>query len=128
MKIAIGTTVIASGTASGQPARIVGAAGHAAVEIVPRIGAEAAGVFGRGNRHYVDVVEADYTYAAPDLAQAAIHALRAAALAASGTLVYGDGAGATTVGPARCRAAELAEWIGCGITMRYEIVAQEQEA
>lgn len=125
MKVAIGTTVLALGTASGQPARLVGATGSKLVESAPVIRAGTPFMAGRGNRSYHDIVEADYTYATPQLAQAAVLALRTAALSASGSLVYGEGATLTTVGPAECRSAELVDWIGCGLTMRYEIIAVE---
>lgn len=125
MKVAIGTTVLALGTASGQPARLIGATGSKEVEASPLIRAGSPFLAERGNRSYHDIVEADYTYATPLLAQAAVLALRKAALSASGSLVYGDGAGSTTVGPAECRSAELVDWIGCGLTMRYEIIAVE---
>lgn len=125
MKVAIGTTVLALGTAGGQPARLIGATGSKEVEASPLIRAGSPFLAGRGNRSYHDIVEADYTYATPLLAQAAVLALRTAALSASGSLVYGDGAGSTTVGPAECRSAELVDWIGVGITMRYEIIAVE---
>lgn len=128
MKVAIGTTVIAAGTAGGEPARLAGGTATKSVEIVPRIGAAAAGVYSRGNRYYIDIIEAEYSYATFALAQAAVHSLRSGALAATGSLIYGAGEAAVTVGPAECRTAELVDWSGCGITMRYEIVAQETES
>lgn len=125
MKVTIGTTVLAAGTAGGQPARLVGGSGTKAVQVAPRIRAAKPGLFGRGNRSYVDIVEADYSYASFALAQAAFLSLRVAALSATGTLVYGDGAGASTVGPAEVRSAEVVDWTGCGLTMRYEIICVE---
>lgn len=125
MKVTIGTTVIAAGTAGGQPAKLVGGSGSKAVQVAPRARADKPGLFSRGNRSYVDIVEADYSYATFALAQAAIRTLRRDALAASGTLVYGDGAGADTVGPAEVRNADIVEWTGVGMTMRYEIVCVE---
>lgn len=125
MKVTIGTTVLAAGTAGGQPARLVGGSGTKSVQVSPRIRATKPGLFGRGNRSYVDIVEADYTYASAALAQAAFLALRTAALSATGTLVYGDGTDASTVGPAEVRSAAVVDWTGCGLTMRYEIIAVE---
>ena len=125
MKVAIGTTVLAAGTAGGEPARLVGGSGTKSVEVVPRIGAAKAAVFGRGNRSYVDVIEADYVYATPQLAKAGIVARRVAALAATGSLEYDTGADATTVGTGEVRSVELVEWTGCGFTLRFEIVAVE---
>jgi hypothetical protein len=125
MKVSIGTTVLASGTASGQPARLVGGTGSKGVDTPQRIRSAKGIVYGRGNRSYVDIIEADYSYATAVLAQAGFQALRVAALSATGTLVYGDGAGATTLGPGECRSAEVVEWTGCGLTMRYEIVFVE---
>jgi hypothetical protein len=125
MKLTIGTTVLAAGTLAGEPCRCVGGSGTKAVQTSQRIRAEKAAVFGRGNRVYVDVFEADYSYDTADLAQAAFFTLRAAALTATGNLIYGDGEAAVTVGPGECRSAELVEWIACGLTMRYEIVCVE---
>ena len=125
MKVTIGTTVLAAGTAGGQPARLVGSTGTKSVQVAPRVRATKPGLFTRGNRVYVDVIEADYSYATFALAQAALLALRVAALSATGTLVYGDGAEASTIGPAEVRSAEVVEWTSCGLTMRYEIVCVE---
>lgn len=125
MKVTIGTTVLAAGTAGGEPARLVGGSGTKAVQVSPRVRATKPGLFSRGNRSYVDIVEADYTYATFALAQAAFLSMRTAALAATGTLIYGDGEGATTVGPAEVRSAEVVDWTGSGLTMRYEIIAVE---
>ncbi len=125
MKVTIGTTVLAAGTAGGQPAKIVGGSGTKAVQVSPRVRATKPGLFNRGNRSYVDIVEADYNFATFALAQVAIRTLRRDALAASGTLVYGDGADADTVGPAEVRNVEIVEWTGGGMTMRYEIVCVE---
>lgn len=125
MKVTIGTTVLAAGTAGGQPARLVGGSGTKAVQVSPRVRATKPGLFSRGNRSYVDIVEADYTYATFALAQAAFLSMRTAALAATGSLVYGDGEGAVTVGPAEVRSAEVVDWTGCGLTMRYEIICVE---
>lgn len=125
MKVTIGTTVLAAGTAGGEPARLVGGSGTKAVQVSPRVRATKPGLFSRGNRSYIDVVEADYTYATFALAQAAFLSLRTAALAATGSLIYGDGAGAVTVGPAEVRSAEVVDWTGCGLTMRYEIICVE---
>lgn len=125
MKVTIGTTVLAAGTAGGEPARLVGGSGTKAVQVSPRVRATKPGLFSRGNRSYVDIVEADYTYATFALAQAAFLSMRTAALAATGSLVYGDGEGAVTVGPAEVRSAEVVDWTGCGLTMRYEIICVE---
>lgn len=125
MKVTIGTTVLASGFLAGQPAKIVSGSGTQAVQLPARIRAAKGVVFARGNRTFVDVVEADYSYATFELAQAAFLALRVAALSATGSLIYGDGAGAVTVGPAACRSAEAVDWTSCGLTMRYEIVCVE---
>jgi len=125
MKVALGTTVIAAGTAGGEPARLVGGSGTKAVQVSPRVRAAKPGLFGRGNRSYVDVLEADYEYATPQLAKAGIIARRVAALSATGSLVYGDGGDATTVGAGEVRSVELVEWTGCGFTLRFEIVAVE---
>jgi len=125
MKVTIGTYVVAAGTAGGQPAKIVSGVGTKGVQTPQAVRAAKGKVYGRGNRAYVDVVEADYSYATFALAQAAFLALRRDALAATGTLVYGDGADSTTIGPAECRSAEVVEWTGSGLTMRYEIVCVE---
>lgn len=125
MKVSIGTTVLAAGTSGGEPARLVAASGTKAVDVVPIIGAAKAGLFERGNRYYVDTVEADYVYATPQLAKAGIIARRVAALAATGTLEYDTGADATPIGPGEVRGVELVEWTGCGFTLRFEIVASE---
>lgn len=127
MKVTLGTTVIAAGTAGGEPSRLVGGTGTKQVQVSPRIRADKPGLFGRGNRSFVDVLEADYEYASAVLAQAGIVARRIAALAATGTLVYGDGTAATTIGPGEVRSVELVEWTGCGFTLRYEIVAVEAD-
>ncbi len=125
MKVTIGTYVIAAGTLGGQPAKIVGGSGTKGVQTPQAVRAAKGKVYGRGNRAYVDIVEADYSYDSFELAQAAFLDLRKDALAATGTLVYGDGAGAKTVGPGEVRSAELVEWTGVGMTMRYEIVCVE---
>ena len=125
MKVTIGTTVLAAGTAGGEPARLVGATGTKPVQVAPRIRATKPGLFGRGNRSYVDVLEADYEYATPQLAKAGIIARRVAALSATGSLVYDTGDDATTVGPGEVRSVELVEWTGCGFTLRFEIIATE---
>lgn len=125
MKLTIGTTVLAAGTLSGEPCRCISGSGTKSVQVSQRIRAEKAAIFGRGNRIYSDVFEADYSYATSDLAQAAFFTLRAAALTATGNLIYGDGEAAVTVGPGECRSAEMVEWTGCGLTMRYEIVCVE---
>lgn len=125
MKVTLGTTVIAAGTAGGEPARLVGGTGTKAVQLAQRVRAAKPGLFGRGNRSYVDVLEADYEYATPQLAKAGIVARRVAALAATGSLVYGDGDDTTTIGAGEIRSVELTEWTGCGFTLRYEIVAVE---
>ena len=125
MKVAIGTTVLAAGTAGGQPSRLVGGTGSKSVETPQRIRADKGLVRNRGNRSYVDIIEADYSYASATLAKAGFQALRVAALSATGSLVYGDGADASTLGPAECRSATVVEWTGCGLTMRYEIVFVE---
>ena len=117
--------MIAAGTAGGEPARLVGGTGTKAVQLAQRVRAAKPGLFGRGNRSYVDVLEADYEYATPQLAKAGIVARRVAALAATGSLVYGDGDDTTTIGAGEIRSVELTEWTGCGFTLRYEIVAVE---
>ena len=123
MKVKIGSTTLASGTTSNQPARLLSGRGARMHRAVPLIGATAPHLRDLGNITYTDVIEADYTYTTPKLAQAAILSLREAALTATGTLVYGDGATATTIGPALCTAADLIDWTGCGFTLRYEILA-----
>ncbi len=125
MKVTIGTTVLASGTASGQPARLVGGRGSRLSKAVALIGAVSPRLRDLGNVSYSDAIEADYSYATAALAQAAILSLRKAALQATVNLIYGDGAGAVTIGPALCTAADLVEWTGCGFTLRYEILATE---
>ena len=125
MKVAIGTTVLASGTASGQPARLVGGRGARGYKAVPLIGAVSPHLRDLGNISYTDSIEADYTYDTAALAQAAILSLRKAALQATGNLIYGDDAAAITIGPALCITADLVEWTGCGMTIRYEILATE---
>lgn len=123
MKIKIGSTTLASGTTSNQPARLVSGRGARMHKAVPLIGAAAPHLRDLANITYTDVIEADYSYSTPELAQTAILTLREAALTATGTLVYGDGATATTIGPALCTAADLIDWTGCGFTLRYEILA-----
>lgn len=125
MKVTLGTTVLAAGTAGGEPARLVGGNGTKQVQVSPRLRADNPGLFGRGNRSYADVIEADYVYATPQLAKAGIVARRVAALAATGSLEYDTGADATTVGTGEVRSVELVEWTGCGFTLRFEIVAVE---
>jgi hypothetical protein len=127
MKVTLGTTVLATGSLDAsdpQPARLVGASGEAAVQIAERIRAANVLIYGRGNIRYADSVEVTYSYASAAAAQAAILTLRAAALAASGTLTYKVGATETTIANAFCRLAALVSWSGCGIVMRYEIIAQ----
>jgi hypothetical protein len=126
MKVSIGTTVIAAGAAGGEPSRLASGSGTRVVQVSARIRASDAAIFDRGNRSYVDVVEADYSYATFALAQAAFLSLRSAALEATGSLVYGDGEDAVTIGPGLVRTAEVVEWTGCGLTMRYEIVCVEE--
>lgn len=116
---------MAAGTAGAQPARLVQSRGTRQSATVPLIGATAPNLHDLGNVSFTDIIEADYTYATPTAAQAAILSLRSAALSATGTLIYGTGATATTIGPALCTAADLIEWTGCGITMRYEILTTE---
>jgi hypothetical protein len=125
LKVTLGTTVIAAGTAGGEPSRLAGGTGTKAVQLSEKIRSAKASLFGRGNRSYVDIVEADYEYATPQLAKAGIVARRVAALAASGSLVYGDGDDATAIGTGEIRTVELVEWTGCGFTLRFEIVAVE---
>ena len=125
MKVTLGTTVLAAGTSGGEPARLAGATGTKPVQVSPRVRATKPGLFGRGNRSYVDVIEADYAYATPQLAKAGIVARRIAALAATGTLKYDTGSDETTLGQGEVRSVELVEWTGCGFTLRFEIVATE---
>ena len=125
MRVAIGETVLATGAAAGEPCRLVNAGAEKDVQIAPRVGGTKPGLFDRGNRRYEDVIEVDVTYASAALAQAGILTRRQAALAASGNLVYGPAEGGNTIGPAECRAVELVEWVGCGITLRYTILAVE---
>lgn len=123
MQVTIGTYTLASGTAGGQPSRLLNAVGTANVQVSRPIRATNARLYPRGNRLYTDVIEADYTYATPALAQAAIPTLRSAALAASGALAYNS----TTIAPtAYCTQAELIHWTGCGITMQYEILSVQE--
>ena len=125
MKVTIGTTVLAAGTAGGEPAALVGGAGTKSVQIAPRIRATKPGLFDRGNRSYVDVLVADFSYETPQLAKAGIVSRRIAALAAAGSLVYDTGDDATTIGTGSVRTVEIVEWSGCGFTLRFEIVAVE---
>lgn len=125
MKVTLGTTVLAAGTVSDEPSRLVGGTGTKAVQLAPRIRATNPGLFGRGNRSFVDLLEADYQYTTPQLAKAGIIARRVAALAASGSLVYDTGDDATTIGAAEVRSVELVEWTGCGFTLRFEIICVE---
>ena len=125
MKVAIGTVVLATGTASGQPARLTGGRGSRGYKATPLIGAASPNLRDLGNISYTDTIEADYSYSTAALAQAAILSLRKAALQATGNLIYGDGAGAVTIGPALCISADLVEWTGVGFTLRYEIIATE---
>jgi hypothetical protein len=127
MKVTLGTTVLAKGSLDStdpQPARLVGAVGEAAVQIVERVRAANARIVGRGNIRYSDTIEVAYSYATPAAAQAAILVLRTAALTATGSLVYKVGATEITIATAVCRLATLVSWEGCGIVMRYEILAQ----
>lgn len=125
MQITIGQTTLATGAAAGQPARLISSSGTRIVEAVPLVNASTQTLLDRANRLYIDVVEVDYVYDTPLLAQAAAITLRLAALTAHGTLTYGSGPAAQTLGPALCRLAELIDWRGCGITMRYEILSTE---
>ena len=125
MKVSIGTTVLAAGTAGVAPARLVGGIGTKEVQVSPRLRADNPGLFGRGNRSYADVIEADYVYATPQLAKAGIVARRIAALAATGRLKYDTGSDETTLGQGEVRSVDLVEWTGCGFTLRFEIVATE---
>ena len=45
MKVTLGTTVIAAGTAGGEPARLVGGSGTKAVQVSPRVRAATPGLF-----------------------------------------------------------------------------------
>ncbi len=126
MKVTIGTTVLAAGTLSGEPCRLLpGSNGSKDVQSSKRIRAAKAAVFGRGNRIFSDSVEADYDYATPQLAKAGLIGRRISALAATGTLVYGDGDDATTIGPAEVENVELIEWTGCGFTLKFQIICVE---
>lgn len=125
MKVTIGATVLASGTAAGQPARLVGGRGARGHKAVALIGAVSPRLRDLGNITYTDSIETDYSYSTAALAQAAILSLRKAALQAVGDLIYGDGDAAVTIGPALCIAADLVEWTGCGFTLRFEILATE---
>ena len=127
MRVTLGTTVIAAGTAGGQPARLTGGTGSKSVQVSPRIRAKSPGLFTRGNRTYTYSVEATYEYADANAAQAAVITLQRDAFDASGNLVFGEGASAVTVGPAEVRAADLVDWVGAGVIMRYEIIAIEKE-
>jgi len=127
MRVAIGDTVLATGAAAGQPARLVEAAGERSAQVSEAIAAPAPALYDRANLRYEDTIEADYAYASAALAQAALLTLRSAALAATGNLVYGSGESAVTIGPALCTAARLIEWTGSGLTLRYTILATAAE-
>ena len=125
MKIKIGTTVLGSGSQSREPGRIVASIAKGEIEVSPCIDATAPAIFDRKNRVIQDVVEIDYSYADFATANAAIPTLRKAALGATGDLVYGTDTAAVTIGPAKVEQVELIEFIGCGLTMRYTIIATE---
>ena len=124
MKVVIGSTTLGLGTRA-QPARLVGSVGGGTIEVSPLIDSSAPDIFDRKNRTVRDVVEVDYSYASAALAETAVATLRKAALAASGNLVYGEGASAVTVGPAKVETVELLQLVGSGLTMRYTIIATE---
>jgi len=124
MQIAIGSTVLGSGTRA-EPVRIISSVGAGNIEVTPLIDAASPALYDRGNRVFRDVIEVDYTYADYAAALLGIPARRKAALAATGNLIYGTGESSVTVGPALVEQAELVEFIGSGITMRYTIVATE---
>lgn len=125
MKVTIGTTVLAAGTAGGEPSRFASSSASKQVQLTPRLRASKPALVSRGNRSYVDVIEADFSYATPQLAKAGIVSRRVAALSATGTLKYDTGDDETSVGTAEVRGVELVEWVGCGFTLRFEIVSVE---
>lgn len=125
MRVAIGATVLAAGTAGSEPARLVGAVGSKSIQEIKRIGSAKGSFASRGNRTYTDIIEADYGYTTAALAKAGIVARRIAALGASGNLTYDSGDNLTTLGPATVSQVELVEWTGCGFTMRFTIMAVE---
>jgi len=125
MKIAIGTTVLGSGSQAGEPGRIVGSVAKGEIEVSPKIDADRPDIFDRKNRVIQDVVEVDYSFTDFATAQAAIPVQRKEALAASGDLIYGTTPADVTVGPAKVEQVELIDFIGAGYTMRYTIIATE---
>ena len=125
MKIAIGTTVLGSGSQAGEPGRIVGSVAKGEIEVSPCIDADSPDIFDRKNRVITDTVEVDYSFVDYATAQAAIPTQRQAALAATGSLIYGTTPADVTVGPAKVEQVEVVEFIGAGFTMRYTIIATE---
>ena len=125
MKIAIGTTVLGSGSQAGEPGRIVGSVAKGEIEVSPKIDADSPDIFDRKNRVIQDVVEVDYSFTDFATAQAAIPTQRQDALKASGNLIYGTDPAAVTVGPAKVEQVEVVEFVGAGFTMRYTIIATE---
>jgi len=125
MKIALGTTILGAGTQGGEPSRFISSVGKGEIEVSPKIDSDSPDIFDRKNRVVQDVVEVDYEFASFAAANAGVPSLRKQALSASGNLVYGTTPGEVTIGPAKVEQAEMVELIGCGLTMRYTIIATE---
>ena len=125
MKINIGTTVLGAGSQAGEPGRIIASLAKAEIEISPKIDSDSPDIFDRRNRTFTDTVEVDYSFGDFATAQAAIPVQMKSALNATGSLVYGTIPNATAIGAAKVQQAELLEFIGCGFTIRYTIIATE---